>query len=124
MTDDIVAITVVRASFHESSHSHRKQQLHKVLAILRDQLHVHGLMISQGVPGIDLRADGPFETVGDLLRRFPDPRLVIEFFDAPPIAERAKQMLRETFPDVRVLWWPAQCPESNLNPKRSEAAFA
>lgn len=124
MTDEEVAVTVVRASFHESSHSHRRQQLHKALGILRDQLHVRGLVISQGISGIDLEAEGHFETLGDLLRRVPDPRVVIEFFEEPPIADRARQMLRETFPEARVLWWPAHCLLSDLRAARPQATPA
>ncbi len=124
MTGEEVDITVVRASFRESSHSHRRQQLQKALAILRDQLHVRGLVISQGISGIDLQAEGHFETLGDLLRRVPDPRVVIEFFDEPRVADQARQLLHENFPEARVLWWPARCLRSDLRAGRSETTHA
>jgi len=122
MANDDVTVSVVRASFRESSHSHRRQQLTRAVEILRDQLHVHGLVISQGILGIDQRVEGNFETLGDLLRRFPDPRVVIEFFDEPAIADRARQMLRDTFPEARVLWWTAQCSAADLKAMRPQTA--
>jgi PII-like signaling protein len=118
---DSVSVTMVRASLHESSHSHRQHQIHKALGILRDQLNVHGLIISQGVVGIDRQPEGHFETLGDLLRRLPVPRMVIEFFDEPDVAHRAMQMLRETFPEARILWWSAYCAASNLKTRRAHA---
>jgi uncharacterized protein len=118
---DSVNVTMVRASLHESSHSHRQQQIHKALDILRDQLNVHGLMISQGIVGIDRQPEGHFETLGDLLRRLPDPRIVIEFFDEPRIAQRAVQMFREAFPEARILWWSAYCAASSLKTRRPHA---
>ncbi len=124
MMNEDITVTVVRASLHESSHSHRRQQLQRALEILRDQLHVHGLVISQGLLGIDVQAEGHFETLGDILRRLPDPRLVIEFFDEPVVAGRAKDILREAFPEARVLWWSAQCPATALRPIRPRATHA
>jgi len=116
--DEDATVTFVRVSLHESSHSHRRQQLHQVLQILRDRLHVRGLIISQGVGGIDLQAEGHFETLGDLLRRMPDPRLTIEFFDDPQVADQAKQMMRQSFPEARIVWWRAQCELSDLRARR------
>lgn len=118
-----VSIIVVRASFHESSHSHRQQQIRKVLEILRDQVNVHGLIISQGIVGIDRQPEGRFETLADLLRRMPDPRVVIEFYDEPHIAKQSIQMLREAFPEARVLWWSAECTASDLKRGRPHAAL-
>ena len=120
--DDSIIVTFVRVSLHESSHSHRRQQLHQALQILRDRLHVRGLTISQGVSGIDLEAEGHFETLGDLLRRVPDPRLMIEFFDKPQVASEARQMLRHTFPEARIVWWRGQCELSDLGATRRPAA--
>jgi uncharacterized protein len=114
-------VTFVRISLHESSHSHRRQQLHQVLQILRDRLRVRGLIISQGVGGIDLQADGHFETLGDLLRRVPDPRLMIEFFDEPVVADQARQVLRQSFPDARIVSWRARCEQSDLRATRPAA---
>ena len=124
MTDEEMDITFVRASFRESSHSHRRQQLQKALGLLRDKLHVRGLIISQGISGIDLQAEGHFETLGDLLRRVPDPRVVIEFFDEPQVAMQARQLLRENFPEARVLWWHARCLRSDLKAGRPQTATA
>ncbi len=117
-------VTFVRVSLHESSHSHRRQQLQQVLQVLRDRLHVRGLIISQGVGGIDLQADGHFETLGDLLSRVPDPRLMIEFFDEPAVADQARQMLRQMFPEARIVRWRGRCELSDLRARPPAAAPA
>ncbi len=122
--EEEATVTFVRVSLHESSHSHRRQQLQRVLQVLRDRLHVRGLIISQGVGGIDLQADGHFETLGDLLRRVPDPRLMIEFFDEPAVADQARQMLRQMFPEAHIVWWPGQCELSDVRARRPAAAPA
>lgn len=116
--DEEATVAFVRVSLHESSHSHRRQQLHQVLQILRDRFHVRGLIISQGVGGVDLQAEGHFETLGDLLRRVPDPRLMIEFFDEPRVADQARQTLRQIFPEARIVWWRAHCELSDLRARR------
>lgn len=104
-----ITVTFVRVSFRESSHSERQKQQEKALTLLRDRLHVHGLMISQSIHGIDLNEMHPIKTLGDLFHRFPDPRMEIEFYDYPQMAESIRRTLMETFPDARVVWWQAQC---------------
>jgi len=109
-----VPVTVVRISVPESSHSHRRQEVHNLLRVLRDELHVHGLTIIEGMRGIDLGHPIQPETVGDVLRRNPDPAMTIQFFDEPGVVEMARRMLRQTLPECHVMWWPASCDELPL----------
>jgi hypothetical protein len=52
---------------------------------------MRGLVISQGIAGVDLQADERLETPDDLLRRVPDQWVIIEFVHESPIADRAGQ---------------------------------
>ncbi|MDA8049511.1 MAG: DUF190 domain-containing protein [Rhodospirillales bacterium] len=107
-----ITITAVRIYVPPISHSQRKQQLQTLLHLLRDQAHVHGLTVIEGKRGVEL--GGPIQpaTVGDVLRRDPDPPLVIEFFDEAASADLARRMLREALPECRIIWWRATSDEA------------
>jgi len=118
-----VSVTVVRISVPESSHSHRRQEVQNLLRVLRDELHVHGLTIIEGMRGIELGGPIQAATVGDVLRRGPDPAMTIQFFDEPAVVEIARRMLRTALPECRVLWWSASSDEASLKkPAKSSAS--
>lgn len=112
--EEDVSVTTVRVYVPQSSHSHRRQQLQTLLRVLRDQIHVRGLTLVEGMRGIELGEPVQAETVGDVLRRDPDPALIIEFFEEPAVIEIARRMLREMLPECRVVWWTAQSDTASL----------
>ena len=100
-------ITMVRLYIPEMTHSTRKAQLEKILALLRDQGHVHGIMV---VPCVRDGSEGQelhYETVGDILRRNPDPPLIVEFFDEIPGAAQTRHKLRNAIPESHIVYWDA-----------------
>jgi len=100
-------VTMVRLYLPEASHSARKAQLDKVLHLLRDQLHVHGVAVLHGLKDVGSREEPHYESVGDLLRRRPDPPIIIEFFDDSPAATEIRKLLRELAPNSYAIYWQA-----------------
>ena len=100
-------VTMVRLYLPEASHSTRKAQMEKVLHLLREQLHVHGVAVLQGMKDLGSNPEPHYESVGDLLRRNPDPPLIIEFFDESPAATEIRRMLREFVPNSYAVYWQA-----------------
>jgi PII-like signaling protein len=100
-------VTMVRLYFPEASHSTRKIQMEKVLHALRDELHVHGVTVLPGMKEEGLNPELHYQTVGDILRRSPDPPLVIEFFDESQVAEQTRKRLYELVPDSYAVYWSA-----------------
>jgi hypothetical protein len=117
MNEDVI-VTFVRVSFREASQSERKDQQEKVLRLLRDRIHVHGLIISQSIHGIDLPKEHSVKSLMDIFHRIPDPRMEIEFFDKPEVAESVRREIAITFPQARVVWWQAQCSAQALEANR------
>ena len=101
------AVTMVRLYLPEASHSTRKTQMDKVLHLLRDQLHVHGVVVSHGMKDAGAAQATQYESVGDLLRRNPDPPLIIEFFDESPAAAEIRRLLRGLVPESYAVYWQA-----------------
>lgn len=100
-------VTMVRLYLPEASHSTRKTQMEKVLHLLRDQLHVHGVTVLPGMKDAGSSEEPHYESVGDLLRRSPDPPLIVEFFDESRAAAEIRHMLREMVPDGHAVHWQA-----------------
>jgi Uncharacterized ACR, COG1993 len=99
-------VTMVRLYLPEAGHSARKAQMEKVLHLLHDQLHVRGIAVLQGMK--DAGSPEPhYETVGDVLRRGPDPPLIIEFFDESPAASEIRRQLRSLAPNSYTVYWHA-----------------
>jgi PII-like signaling protein len=98
-------VTMVRVYFPETSHSARKAQMDKVLHALREEFHVHGLTVLTGLKEEGLGSDLHYQTVGDVLRRVPDPPLIIEYFDESQAAEQTRRLLRELVPDSYSVYW-------------------
>lgn len=102
-----LTVTMVRLYIPESSHSARKTLMDKVLHLLHDQLRVHGITILTGMSELGSKQELHYEGVGDLLRRHPDPPLLIEFFDESPTASEVRRLLRELVPASYAVYWPA-----------------
>lgn len=100
-------VTMVRLYLPEATHSTRKAQMQKVLHLLRDQLHVHGVVVLPALRDADDNLEPHYEGVGDLLRRSPDPPVIIEFFDESPAAAQIRQMLCQLVPNSYSVYWPA-----------------
>ena len=98
--------TMVRLYLPEASHSTRKSQTEKVLHLLRDQLHVHGVAVLHGMKDVGSTEEPQhYESVGDLLRRNPDPPLIVEFFDESPAAKEIRRLLRDLVPNSYAVYW-------------------
>ena len=100
-------VTMVRLYIPESSHSTRKMLMEKVLHLLHDQLMVHGITILTGMSEPGPKPELHYEGVGDLLRRHPDPPLLIEFFDESPAASEVRRLLRDLVPASYAVYWQA-----------------
>jgi len=101
------AVTVVRLYIPEATHSARRAQLQKILNLLRDRTHVHGVMVVPCIRGAAETHDLHYEKVGDILRRNPDPPLIVEFFDEAAHAIEVRQLLRNLVPDGHTVHWDA-----------------
>lgn len=119
--EEDVSVTTVRVYVPQSSHSHRRQQIQTLLRLLRDQFHVHGLTLVEGMRGVELGGAVQAETVGDVLRRDPDPALIIEFFEESAVIDIARRMLREMLPECRIVWWSVSCDTTSLR-KHAQSA--
>jgi PII-like signaling protein len=100
-------VTIVRLYLREAGHSTRKQQMEKVMHLLCDQLHVHGVTVLPGMKEAGSNQEPRYEHVGDILRRNPDPPLIIEFFDESPAAAEIRRLLRGLVPDSYAVYWQA-----------------
>jgi PII-like signaling protein len=100
-------ITMVRLYLPEAGHSKRKAQMEKVLHLLRDQIHVHGVTVLTGIKEAAPGHEPHYENVSDLLRRNPDPPAIVEFFDETPAAAEIRRLLRRLVPDSYVVYWSA-----------------
>lgn len=100
-------VTMVRLYIPESSHSTRKVLMDKVLHLLHDQLRVHGVTVVTGMTKAGVKQEPHYEGIGDLLRRHPDPPLIIEFFDESPAAAEVRRLLREMVPESYSVFWEA-----------------
>jgi PII-like signaling protein len=100
-------VTMVRLYLPEEGHSARKAQMEKVLHLLRDQLHVRGIAVLQGMKDAGSSSEPHYESVGDILRRGPDPPLIIEFFDESPAASEIRRQLRNLAPNSYAVYWQA-----------------
>jgi hypothetical protein len=69
--------------------------MEKLLHLLRDQLQVRGIL--QGLKDAGSSPEPHYESVGDVLRRGPEPPLIIEFFDESPGAAEIRRQLSPTF---------------------------
>jgi uncharacterized protein len=97
-------ITVVRVYLSEADHVHHKSLMQKILNILHDQQRVHGVTVFRGIAGF---GDSGEVHESDLLRIAANLPLVIEFFDAPPVADAAMDLLKDLVPPNRMVYWRA-----------------
>jgi hypothetical protein len=100
-------VTMVRLYLPEASHSTHKAQMEKVMHLLCDQLHVHGLSVSSGLREAGTARGQRYETVSDVLKRKLDPPTIIEFFDESPAATQIKRKLCELAPNSYAVSWQA-----------------
>lgn len=101
------AVTVVRVYIPEMTHSTRKAQLQKILSLLCDQIHIHGVMVVPCIRSAAESHDLHYETVGDVLRRNPDPPLIVEFFDEEAHATDIRKRLHNLAPGSHTVYWDA-----------------
>jgi PII-like signaling protein len=100
-------VTVFRLYLPATSHSVRKTQIEKVINLLRDQLDVHGLTVLPVMNDTGASQGLHYRTVGDVLRRNPDPPLIVEFFDDSLAATQIIRAVRELVPNSYALSWEA-----------------
>jgi hypothetical protein len=100
-------VTMVRLYLPAASRSAHKAQMERILRLLRDELHVHGLSTSSFHPEAGAPQPQHFENVGDVLRAKLDPPTVVEFFDESAAAPPIKRKLFELAPDGYAVSWQA-----------------
>jgi Uncharacterized ACR, COG1993 len=108
-------VTVFRLYLPATSHSVRKTQIEKVINLLRDQLHVHGLAVLPVMNDTGTSQGLHYRTVGDVLRRNPDPPLIVEFFDDSLAATQITRAVRELVPNSYALSWEANWESATSN---------
>lgn len=121
---DAPTVAAVRVFVPEASASQRQTQLRAVLGLLRDRLRVRGLTIVACTQGIDPAGAVAVGAVGDDARHDHDPPLVIEFFDEPGAADRARRMLEDLLPECATMWWRASTDGAALRSPAPQAAPA
>lgn len=117
------SITIVRLYLPQASHSARKAQLDKVLHLLRDQLHVHGVTVLTGMREAGPGPEPHYVNVADVLRRNPDPPTIIEFFDETPAAAEIRRLLRQLVPESHVAYWQATWERGEFAGAREPASI-
>jgi PII-like signaling protein len=103
--EESTTATMVRLYLPETGHNARKAQLEKVLQLLREQLHVHGVRILHGLMEEGGGPTPQYEGVGDLLRRNPDPPVIVEFFEEVTAAKEIRRVLRSLVPNSYAVFW-------------------
>jgi PII-like signaling protein len=102
MSNDIL---MVRIYLTEGNHGKRKTLMQEILTLLQERHAVQGVTVFRGIAGFgasgEVRAD-------DILRINVDLPLVIEFFDAPNVAEAAIGLLGDLVPGGHIVSWPAK----------------
>jgi hypothetical protein len=99
------AMTMVRLYIPEMTHSMRKARLDEILHLLHGQRHVHGIMVVPCVRDGGAEQDLHYATVGDVLRRHPDPPLIVEFLDETVGAAEVRRLLRNLEPASNIAYW-------------------
>jgi PII-like signaling protein len=111
MANDVL---IVRIYLSEADHGRRRTLMREILTLLQDRHAVQGVTVFRGIAGFgasgEVRAD-------DILRLNVDLPLVIEFFDAPEVAEAAIHLLDNLVPGGHIVSWPAKCHGAALPPK-------
>jgi PII-like signaling protein len=118
------SVTMVRLYLPEASHSTRKVQMEKVLHLLCDQLHVHGVAVLQGMKNSGSSPELRYASVGDILRRNPDPPMIIEFFDESPAATEIRRRVSELVPNSYAVFWQATWEDASVEGTNRGAAIA
>jgi PII-like signaling protein len=113
--ESVMAVTMVRVYLPEASHTTRKTQMEKVVHLLREQLHVHGVTVLTGLREAGTGTEAHAESVGDILRRNPDPPAIIEFFDESRAVAEITRQIRQLVPNSYAVHWQATC--ENIAPR-------
>jgi len=100
-------VTMVRLYLPEECHATRKAQMQRVIHILRDELRAGGITVLPGVAELEDGHKLRYETIGDVLRKNPDPPAIIEFFCESAVADPIDAMLHEIIPGGYSVRWQA-----------------
>ena len=99
-------VMVVRIYLREGQHDNHKNLMQEIMEILHDQHRVQGVIVFRGIAGFG--ASGEMHAA-DLLRLSVDLPLVIEFFDAPAVAQAALDLVAPLVPAGHIISWRASC---------------
>ncbi|WP_298353870.1 DUF190 domain-containing protein [Rhodoblastus sp.] len=114
MPDDIL---IVRIYLSEADHGRRKTLMQEVLTLLQERHAVQAVVVFRGIAGFG--AGGEVHA-GDILRLNVDLPVVIEFFDAPRVAEAAIALLDDLVPAGHIVSWPAKRHSLGTPPLRQK----
>jgi len=98
-------VTFVRVYLREGDHGKRKRLTDELFQLLHEQHRVHGVTVFRGIAGFGEHGEAH---AADILHLAVDLPVVIEFFDAPELAEKAIAALAERVPANHIVFWPAR----------------
>ena len=99
-------VTVVRIYVSEADHGRRQSLMEEILGLLHDRHRVRGVTVFRGVAGFGSKGE---VHSADLLRLTANLPLVIEFYDAPEVADAALSLLHGLVPQGHIVVWRATC---------------
>jgi PII-like signaling protein len=102
MSSDIL---IVRVYLHEADQGKHKRLMREILALLQERYAVQGVTVFRAIAGFGVNGEVQSD---DILRLNVDLPIVVEFFDAPKVAEAAIALLNGLVPGGHIVSWPAQ----------------
>ncbi len=97
-------VMVVRIYLREGQHENHKNLMQEIMAILHDQHRVQGVIVFRGIAGFGTSGE---MHAANLLRLTVELPLVIEFFDAPNVAQAAVDLVGPLVPHGHIICWRA-----------------
>lgn len=99
MADQVI---MVRVYLHEEDHGRRKASMDDILKALREQFSMNSVSVFRGIAGVG--RDGIVHAA-DMMHFDVNLPLVIEFCEAPKLAEAAISMLAGMVPPAHIIFW-------------------
>lgn len=100
MADQVI---MVRVYLHEEDHGRRRASMDDILHVLREQFSINSVSVFRGIAGVG--QDGIVHAA-DMMHFDVNLPLVIEFCEAPKIADAAITMLASMVPPAHIVSWP------------------
>ena len=98
-------VTFVRVYLREGDQGKRKRLTDELFQLLHEQHGIHGVTVFRGIAGFGEHGEAH---AADILHLAVDLPVVIEFFDAPELVEKAIASLAGRVPPNHIVFWPAK----------------